>query len=198
MKEGDRVSIAEIFIISVGLSIDVLVAVVYLGAGFSKIEVKNLIGLCGLFGGVQVGSLVLGNLVTLLPVFSITHSQRAADRWEGLTVLIFAGLGVYMICKGIKKENVLERRKDKIDWKPTAVLSVVTSVDAFFAGMGLGFLDTATIIQAVVLFPVTVAEVVVGVFVGYRLGLKHNRHAYWIGGVMLLLASVDVIIHYYV
>ena len=99
---------------------------------------------------------------------------------------------------GKKKENVLERRKDKIDWKPTAVLSVVTSVDAFFAGMGLGFLDTATIIQAVVLFPVTVAEVVVGVFVGYRLGLKHNRHAYWIGGVMLLLASVDVIIHYYV
>ena len=81
MKEGDRVSIAEIFIISVGLSIDVLVAVVYLGAGFSKIEVKNLIGLCGLFGGVQVGSLVLGNLVTLLPLFSVTHSQRAADRW---------------------------------------------------------------------------------------------------------------------
>ena len=191
-------SIAELIVISVGLSIDVFVAVVYLGAGFSKIEMKNLVGLCALFGGMQVAGLVLGNLVTLLPLFSITHSQRAADRWEGLTVLIFAGLGIYMIWKGIRREDVLERRKDHVEWKKMVLLSAVTSVDAFFAGMGLGFLDTATIIQAMILFPVTIAEVTAGICVGYRLGLAHNRHAYWLGGALLLLASVDVMIHYYI
>ena len=77
------------------------------------------------------------------------------------------------------------------------ITSIVTSVDAFFVGMGLGFLDTAMIEESLVLFPVTVLEAVIGIFAGYRLGLKENRRAYWIGGALLLLASFDVILHYY-
>lgn len=159
-------SVIELLIVSVGLSIDVFVAAVYMGAGFSKIRWKNLILLSILFGGIQLGTLVLGNLITLLPLLSITRTKTAADRWEGLTVLIFAAIGIYMIIKGIKKKNVLERRKDEIEWKKTTL-------------------------------PVTVLEAVIGIFAGYRLGLKENRRAYWIGGALLLLASFDVILHYY-
>lgn len=53
--------------------------------------------------------------------FKITRTKTAADRWEGLTVLIFAAIGIYMIIKEIKKKNVLERRKDEIEWKKTGV-----------------------------------------------------------------------------
>ena len=193
-----RMSVVEILFVSVGLSIDAFVAVAYIGAGFSKIQIKNMVGLCFLFGGMQLGTLLIGNLITLLPMFSWAHAQDMADSWEGLTVLIFAGLGIYMICKGIKRENVLERRQDTIDWKTTTILSALTSIDAFFAGVGLGFLDTEMICQALTLFPVTVLEVIFGIIVGYRLGLKHNRHAYWIGGALLLISSVDVLLHYYV
>ena len=169
-----RMSVVEILLVSVGLSIDAFVAVAYIGAGFSKIQIKNMVGLCFLFGGMQLGTLLIGNLITLLPMFSWAHAQDMADSWEGLTVLIFAGLGIYMICKGIKRENVLERRQDTIDWKTTTILSALT------------------------LFPVTVLEVIFGIIVGYRLGLKHNRHAYWIGGALLLISSADVMLHYYV
>ena len=193
-----RMSVVEIVLVSVGLSIDAFVAVAYIGAGFSKIQIKNMVGLCFLFGGMQLGTLLIGNLITLLPMFSWAHAQDMADSWEGLTVLIFAGLGIYMICKGIKRENVLERRQDTIDWKTTTILSALTSIDAFFAGVGLGFLDTEMICQALTLFPVTVLEVIFGIIVGYRLGLKHNRHAYWIGGALLLISSADVMLHYYV
>ena len=81
-------SVLEIVIISAGLSLDVFVAMAYMGAGFSKIRWKNLILLSILFGGIQLGTLVLGNLITLLPLLSITRTKTAADRWEGLTVLI--------------------------------------------------------------------------------------------------------------
>ena len=193
-----QMSIAEILVISIGLSIDVFVAVAYLGAGFSKIRARNLAGLSLLFGGMQLGGLIIGNLVTLLPAVPTDHSKKVADGWEGITVLIFAGLGIYMICKGVKGEQVLERRKDAIEWKTTTALALVTSIDAFMAGVGMGFLDTEVIAQAITLFPVTVLQVIFGVYAGYRLGLKHNRHAYWIGGAMLLLASADVVIHYYI
>ena len=190
-------SIIELLIVSVGLSIDVFVAAAYMGAGFSKIKWKNLVLLSVLFGGIQLGTLVLGNLITLLPLLSITRTKTAADRWEGLTVLIFAALGIYMIIKGIRKKKVLERRKDEIEWKKTAILALVTSVDAFFVGMGLGFLDTAMIEESLILFPVTVIETVIGVYAGYRLGLRENRRAYLFGGALLIIASFDVILHYY-
>ena len=187
---------AEIFVISIGLSLDVFVAVAYLGAGFSRVDRKNLILLSLLFGGMQLGALLAGNLITLLPFFPSPGSRHIAQRWEVLTVLIFAGLGVYMIQKGIKKEEVLERREDAIDWKKVIILSVVTSLDALFAGVGFGFLDTEVIAQALSLFPVTVLSTVLGVYMGYMLGLEHKRKAYWTGGILLLTASIDVVIHY--
>lgn len=189
---------AEIIIVSIGLSLDVFVAVAYLGAGFSRIDRRNMILLSLLFGGMQLGALILGNLITLLPFFPGPHSRHMADRWETLTVLIFAGLGLYMVLKGVRKEDVLEERKDEIEWKRVAVLSGVTSIDALFAGVGLGFLDTEMIAQALTLFPVTVLETLLGVYMGYMLGLEHNRKAYWTGGALLLIASLDVAIHYMV
>ena len=61
------------------------------------------------------------NLLTLLPIFrdSSNSSSRIADHWEAVTVLIFIGLGIYMIWKGLKKRNILEQRNDEIDWKKT-------------------------------------------------------------------------------
>ena len=192
-----QLSTMELLIVSVGLSIDVFVVAAYMGAGFSKIRWKNLVLLSVLFGGIQLGVLVFGNLITLLPLLSITRTKTAADRWEGLTVLIFAALGIYKIHKVIRKKQVWESTKEEIEWKKTTLLALVTSVDAFFVGMGLGFLDTAMIEESLVLFPVTVLEAVIGIFAGYRLGLKENRRAYWVGGALLLLASFDVILHYY-
>ena len=42
-----------------------------------------------------------------------------------------------MIWKGLKKRNILEQRNDEIDWKKTTFLALITSVDAFLAGIGI-------------------------------------------------------------
>ena len=110
-------STMELLIVSVGLSIDVFVAVAYMGAGFSKIRWKNLVLLSVLFGGIQLGVLVLGNLITLLPLLSITRTKTAADRWEGLTVLIFAALGIYMIPKESVKRRCWNAEKMRSNGK---------------------------------------------------------------------------------
>ena len=50
-----------------------------------------------------------------------------------------------MIWKGLKKRNILEQRNDEIDWKKTTFLALITSVDAFLAGIGMGFLEAQMI-----------------------------------------------------
>ena len=44
----------EVLLVAIGLSIDVFVVSAYMGAGFSKINKKNLCCLCLLFGGMQL------------------------------------------------------------------------------------------------------------------------------------------------
>ena len=101
-----------------------------------------------------------------------------------------------MIWKGLKKRNILEQRNDEIDWKKTTFLALITSVDAFLAGIGMGFLEAQMIHQSLTIFPITVLSVIGGVYVGYRLGTVHNSHAYLAGGALFLIAGVDVVIQY--
>ena len=55
-------SVIELLIVSIGLSIDVFVAAVYMGAGFSKINKKNLFGLCNASGhGDKCGCILCRN-----------------------------------------------------------------------------------------------------------------------------------------
>lgn len=186
----------EVLLIAIGLSIDVFVVLAYMGAGFSKINKKNLVCLCGLFGGMQFLAMSVGNLITLFPFLGGRHTGEYADKWELFSVLIFVGIGFYMLIKGIKEEPVLERRCDVINWRTTAVLSVVTSIDALFAGVGIGFLNTQVIVEELLILPVTIIQVILGVYVGYMLGLQHNKKAYWIGGSLIFLAVVDIVIHF--
>ena len=72
----------------------------------------------------------------------------------------------------------------------------ITSVDAFLAGIGMGFLEAQMIHQSLTIFPITVLSVIGGVYVGYRLGTVHNSQAYLAGGALFLIAGVDVVIQY--
>ena len=92
----------EVLLIAFGLSIDVFVVLAYMGAGFSKINKKNLVCLCGLFGGMQFLAMSVGNLITLFPFLGGRHTGEYADKWELFSVLIFVGIGFYMLIKGIK------------------------------------------------------------------------------------------------
>ena len=191
-------SVLEIVIISAGLSLDVFVAMAYMGAGFSKINKKNLFGLCLLFGGVQWGCLIVGNLLILLPIFrdSSNSSSRIADHWEAVTVLIFIGLGIYIdLGRDLRSRNILEQRNDEIDWKKTTFWHFITSVDAFLAELEWGF-EAQMMHQSLTIFPITVLSVIGGVYVGYRLGTVHNSQAYLAGGALFLIAGVDVVIQY--
>ena len=124
--------------------------------------------------------------------------STAASGWEILSVLIFIGLGIYMICKARNNKQIFERRNDEINWKRLRKLAVLTSVDALFAGMGIGFWSVEILEQGMVLLPVTIIQCFLGVEVGYRLGCEYNCKAYWIGGILFLIAGADMVVtHFY-
>ena len=176
--------IIEILLISIGLSFDVFVVHICVGAGFSRKHGKDTLLSSLIFGGMQLFALILGNVVAdiLKPDRKMNETiSTAASGWELLSVLIFIGLGIYMICKARNNKQIFERRNDEINWKRLRKLAVLTSVDAYFAGMGIGFWSVE----------------ILGVEVGYRLGCEYNCKAYWIGGILFLIAGADMVVTHF-
>lgn len=192
--------IIEILLISIGLSFDVFVVHICVGAGFSRKHGKDTLLSSLIFGGMQLFALILGNVVAdiLKPDRKMNETiSTAASGWEILSVLIFIGLGIYMICKARNNKQIFERRNDEINWKRLRKLALLTSVDAYFAGMGIGFWSVEILEQGMVLLPVTIIQCFLGVEVGYRLGCEYNCKAYWIGGILFLIAGADMVVTHF-
>ena len=94
-------------------------------------------------------------------------------------------------------KQIFERRNDEKNWKRLRKLAVLTSVDAYFAGMGIGFWSVEILEQGMVLLPVTIIQCFLGVEVGYRLGCEYNCKAYWIGGILFLIAGADMAVTHF-
>ncbi|HOO27243.1 MAG TPA: manganese efflux pump [Lachnospiraceae bacterium] len=187
--------VIEIVLIVIGLSLDVFAYALYKGAMLSKIDKGNVAKCCLIFSVWQVGGLLLGNLITLIPFFTASH-EAAKHLWRICAAVIFLAIGLYMIIKGAKKEEIIERKENQFRFGQLAVWACITSIDAVFAGIGFAFLDTQLLVTAFVTALTTIAVVIVGILCGYRLGCGVKNRAIAVGGCILLVAAFDIAIRY--
>lgn len=187
-------SLVEILIASVGLSLDVYAVVVCQGAVLLKIERMKLFKMCLIFCIWQVAAVEIGRLITLIPYFSEV-TKNVQSFCEVISVIIFLILGLYMLYKAWKNEGILERLSE-INYKQVIIAACFTSIDALFAGMGFGFLNTEAVAVDLSILIVTAFVVILGLYTGYRLGYEHKTKAYGIGGMLLLISAADVFFRY--
>ena len=159
-------SLLEIILISIGLTMDVFAYALLTGAMMSEIRKKNLLKM-----GMDVG-----------------HNSNT------FSVLIFLGLGIYMIVKAIKEKPVEEKKDEIISAKQIIVWACITSIDAFIAGIGFGFLETDFLLLVFIIGITTIVMVIIGMYIGYWMGCQFRRTAVTIGGCILLFGAVEFII----
>ena len=190
-------SLWEIVLISVGLSLDVFAYCLYKGAMLSELKKGNITKLCVIFTGFQMAALVLGNAITLIPV--IHQSYKSANRiWMILAALILFGLGAYMILKSFTRRHnkIREQKEDIFNYRAIIVWACVTSIDALLAGIGFGFLGLRLIGTTIIVGIVTVATVLGGIICGYRLGCGPMNKFVTIGGCIVIIGGIDILMHY--
>ncbi len=183
----------EILIISTGLSMDVFAYALSKGAVMPEIKKQNMIKLCGIFTTWQVISMLLGNMLTSIPAIA-SLAEDAAKRSNGFSIVIFLGLGIYMIVKATREKPTEERKEELVDTKQIIIWACITSLDSFLAGIGFGFLQIDFFVMILVIGIVTCAFVLLGVSIGYWMGCQFKRKAVSIGGCILLFGGVELII----
>lgn len=191
--------IFEIILISIGLSLDVFAYCLYKGAMVSELNSVNIAKICSLFTGFQVVALLIGNAFTFfLPLY---ETYRRANRmWNIVAAIAFFGLGISMMLKAANRSQhrIFEKKSDDFNYRVFLMWALLTSVDALIAGIGFGFLGMRLIGTAVVVGIVTLLNVLIGFFCGYRLGCGPMNKLVAIGGGIVIIGGIDVLVHYFI
>lgn len=184
----------ETILVTLGVSLEIFATMACKGAQLSKIEKKPLVKLCVLFAVWQTAALDIGNVAG--SILRMREENPGSGNTQIIAAVIFGVLGILMIRKAWKNEQIMEHRDDGYAWKSLIARLALISIWTLVLGVALGFLGTGTAILLTVISAATVFVVIAGLYVGYHLGYEQKTKAYAIGGVLLLVGAVDTVFRF--
>ena len=140
-----------------------------------------------------MGSILLGNLFTLIPALG-EIATRTEEIWKFVSAFIFFIIGIVMILRSAKKEKIEEKREDGFQIKEVLIWACITSIDAFLAGIGFGFLQVELWTAIIILGVITAICTILGALAGYWLGCQSKNKIVIVGGCILLLGGVELLV----
>ena len=180
-------SLADLFIIAVGLSMDAFAVSICKGLSVRRMQPRHAL-ICGVwFGAFQA-------LMPLLGYWLGSGFAGIIGSFGHWVAFVLLGLiGANMV-----RESFGEEEEVTPDFSPKAMLplAVATSIDAF--AVGVSFAATGTDIVAAVSFigVTTFCLSAVGVWVGHRFGARYKGGAELAGGVVLILIGIKVLLEH--
>ena len=179
-------SLWELFIIAVGLSMDACAVSICKGLSVQKVTFNHAATCGGYFGAFQA----------LMPVIGFVLGVQFRDLITGIDhwiALILLGLiGANMIREALSKDE--EEVDCSFCFRAMLPLAVATSIDALAVGVTFAAMDIGSKIVFAVIFigVVTFLLSAIGVKIGNLFGMKFKSKAELFGGVILILMGVKI------
>ena len=179
-------SLLELFLIAVGLSMDAFAVSICKGLSMCTLKKKDALIIGLYFGGFQALMPLIGYLLGI-------GFQGMIARYDHWVAFILLGLiGFNMIKESLDKDA--ESCDASVRMKDMLILAVATSIDALAVGVTLAFLQVQ-ILQAVSFIGVTTFVIsILGVKVGTVFGCRYKSKAEFTGGTILVLMGCKILI----
>lgn len=178
-------SLFELFLIAVGLSMDAFAVAVCKGLSMGKMNHKHALIIGLYFGGFQA----------LMPFLGYTLGARfqnaitAYDHW--IAFILLAIIGGNMI------KEALDADEDSCDasvaFKDMVVLAIATSIDALAVGVTFAFLQVSILPAVVFIGIITFLLSIAGVKAGNVFGCKYKSKAEFAGGFILIAIGLKIL-----
>lgn len=183
-------SLVELFLIAVGLSMDAFAVAVCKGLAARKLSPKHYLLIGVWFGGFQA-------LMPAIGFFLGSAFQKyiqSVDHWVAFFLLLL--IGGNMLREGLSKEEA-EEADDSFSFRNLLVLAVATSIDALAVGITFALLPEVNIAAAVSLIGVvTFLLSALGLKLGNVFGVKYKNRAEIAGGVILILIGTKILLEH--
>ena len=187
-KRIEIMSLAELFIIAVGLSMDAFAVAVCKGLAMRKMSWRGALIVGLYFGGFQAAMPLAGYLLGT----GFSDSISSYDHW--IAFLLLAVIGGNMIKEGLSASD--ECPDASLDVRNMTLLAIATSIDALAVGVSFAFLRV-NIIPAISFIGVTTFLLsLVGVKAGNVFGNKYESRAEIAGGVILILMGLKILLEH--
>lgn len=178
-------SIVELFVLAVGLSMDAFAVSVCKGLSLGKIKWKHMC-IAGLwFGGFQALMPLIGYLGGTFFADKIT----AYAHWIAFFLLVF--IGVNMIREAFGESEDVDC---SMSAKSMFILAVATSIDALAVGVTFAFLKVSIVPAVSFIGVVTFVCSAIGVKIGSIFGERYKSRAEICGGIILILIGVKILL----
>ena len=181
-------SLIELFLIAVGLSVDAFAVSVCKGLSVRKAEPRHSLIVGAYFGGFQALMPALGYVLGRQFESLIT----SVDHW--IAFVLLGIIGGNMIREALKGDA--EEMDDSFTFRTMLPLAIATSIDALAMGVTFAFLQVQ-IVPAVLFIGVTTFVLsAIGLKVGNVFGAKYKSRAELFGGVVLVLMGVKILLEH--
>ena len=181
-------TLLNLFLIAVGLSMDAFAVSVCKGLAMEKAPLKKA-AIAGVwFGSFQALMPLLGYLLGNRFEKYITH----IDHW--ITFGLLALIGANMVKEAFSKEE--EKASSTMYFKEMFLLAVATSIDAPAVGITFAFLRVDLLPAVCLIGATTFVLSALGVKVGNLFGSRYKSRAELAGGILLILMGVKILLEH--
>lgn len=178
-------SILDLFILAVGLSMDAFAVSVCKGLSLGKIKPKHMCIAGAWFGGFQA-------LMPLIGYFLGSFFAEMIEKYDHwVAFVLLAIIGGNMIKESFGKD---EKVDSSMDVKSMLLLAIATSIDALAVGVTFAFLQVQIVPAVSFICVITFIFSAVGVKIGSLFGTKYKSKAELFGGIVLVLIGIKILL----
>jgi putative Mn2+ efflux pump MntP len=185
-------SVAEIVLIAIGLSMDAFAVSITLGLSVKRPTVREILTPGLFFGFFQALMPAIGYFAGTYFVNKIQN----LDHWIAFALLGF--IGGKMIKESLSKENETKgQNKKSFQLVTMLVLAIATSIDALAIGITFAFFKV-NIIRTIIITGITTLLISMGgVKIGNIFGIKFKSKAEFLGGAVLIILGIKIVIEHF-
>jgi putative Mn2+ efflux pump MntP len=182
---GIGMSILDLFILAVGLSMDAFAVSVCKGLSLGKIKPKHMCIAGAWFGGFQA-------LMPLIGYFLGSFFAEMIEKYDHwVAFVLLAIIGGNMIKESFGKD---EKVDSSMDVKSMLLLAIATSIDALAVGVTFAFLQVQIVPAVSFIGVITFIFSALGVKIGSLFGTKYKSKAELFGGIVLVLIGIKILL----
>ena len=183
-------TIAELFIIAVGLSMDAFAVAVCKGLSVQKATMKQALIVGAYFGGFQA----------LMPAIGYVLGSQfqelivSVDHW--IAFVLLGIIGGNMIRESLSGDDEDDCHDCSFAFKTMLPLAVATSIDALAMGVTFAFLQVNIVAAVLFIGVITFTLSAIGMKIGNVGGEKFKSKAEFAGGLVLVLMGVKILLEH--
>lgn len=185
-------SLIEVFMIGVSLSMDAFAVAICKGLNMKKINYLHTVIIALFFGGFQALMPLIGWLLGRQFQKYIAN----IDHWIIFALLALIGGNMIKESFGNNEDDSCDSCAEKLNLKELTLMSIATSIDALAIGITFAFLKVSILPSVILIGCTTFTLSLIAVFIGNYFGAKYKNKAEFVGGLVLILIGTKTLLEH--